>query len=273
MKNTTEPIKAAPTARGGTNLDGMRNILTDALYELGYDDTLVDTLIERNVIDFDRVDYTSHIIDQLEEHYGESALWGDFEGAVALEGLGASLTGELGKNWRTSKASTFQERIQHLITGPIEGLGMKVIACAQLRTDNILSEELESVKRYLAVDYREFGPYIPHVDIVIYNPTNSHVVAVIRCEVNLRRYMLGIVHWRFKLRTEENTASIKFYLVTTGIDETVEVIGLPPSARAIAETDLDGAYVLTAEALEESDKVKLFEHFIEDLKQVIEESQ
>ena len=272
MKNTTEPIKAAPTARSDGELSGMKNILTDALYELGYDDTLVDTLIERNVIDFSTVDYTSHIIYQLEEHYGEAALW-QLEDAVALEGLGAFLTGELGKNWRTSKASTFQERVQHLITEPIEELGMKVIACAQLRTANTLPEELENVKQYLAVDYREFGPYTPHVDIVIYNPTNSHVVAVIKCEVNLRKYMLGTVYWRFKLRMEENTASIKFYLVTTSIDETVEVIGLPPNARAIAETDLDGTYVLTAEPLEESDKVKLFEHFIEDLKQVIEESQ
>ena len=74
-------------------------------------------------------------------------------------------------------------------------------------------------------------------------------------------------------QTEENTASIKFYLVTTSIDETVEVIGLPPNARAIAETDLDGTYVLTTENLEESDKVKLFEHFIEDLKHVIGENQ
>ena len=272
MKNTDGSIKAAPTARSDGELSGMRNSLEDALYELGYDNTLVDTLIARNVIDFSTVDYTSHIIYQLEEHYGEAALW-QLEDAVALEGLGASLTGELGKNWRTSKASTFQERIQHVITEPIEELGMKVIACAQLRTANTLPEELENVKQHLVVDYREFGPYTPHVDIVIYNPTNSHVVSVIKCEVNLRRYMLGTVYWRFKLRTEENTASIKFYLVTTDINETVEVIGLPPNARAIAETDLDGTYVLTAEALEESDKVKLFEHFIEDLKQVIEESQ
>ena len=40
--------------------------------------------------------------------------------------------------------------------------------------------------------------------------------------------------------------------------------------RIIAEMDLDGTYVLTAEALEESDKVKLFEHFIEDLKRLLE---
>ena len=64
----------------------MRNSLEDALYELGYDNTLVDTLIARNVIDFSTVDYTRHIIYQLEEHYGEAALW-QLEDAVALEGV------------------------------------------------------------------------------------------------------------------------------------------------------------------------------------------
>ena len=36
--------------------------------------------------------------------------------------------------------------------------------------------------------------------------------------------------------------------------------------RAIVEVDLDGSYVLTEGEIEESNKVKLFEHFIEDLK-------
>ena len=68
-----EPIKAAPTAREQkTDLNAMKNILTDALYEIGYDDTLVSILIQRNVIDLDLVGYTSHIIYQLEEHYRES---------------------------------------------------------------------------------------------------------------------------------------------------------------------------------------------------------
>ena len=49
--------------------------------------------------------------------------------------------------------------------------------------------------------------------------------------------------------------------------------GEPLRERIIAEADLDGTYVLTTEALEESDKVKLFEHFIDDLKQVIGENQ
>ena len=79
------------------HLDGKKNILEDALYEMGYDGTLVDTLIERNVIDFSTVDYTSHIIYQLGEHYGESMVWSRLEDAVAFEGLAASLTGEIGR--------------------------------------------------------------------------------------------------------------------------------------------------------------------------------
>ena len=69
MKNTDQPIKAAPTARGGIHFDSRRNILEDALYEMGYDNMLVDPLIKRNVIDFSIVDYTSDIQYQLREHY------------------------------------------------------------------------------------------------------------------------------------------------------------------------------------------------------------
>ena len=87
-----KPIKAAPTAHGGTNLDGMRNILTDALYEMGYDDTLVDTLIVRNVIDFSTVNYTSDVMDDLIERYGESVLCGGLPDTVICEALDASLT-------------------------------------------------------------------------------------------------------------------------------------------------------------------------------------
>ena len=39
--------------------------------------------------------------------------------------------------------------------------------------------------------------------------------------------------------------------------------------RAIVEVDLDGSYVLIERKIEESNKVKLFEHFIDDLKRLI----
>ena len=269
----TKLIKAAPTARGETHLEGMRNILEDALYEMGYDGTLVDTLIERNVIDFSIVDYTSDIKYQLEEHYGESVLWGDLEDAIALEGSAASLTGELGKNWRTSEANTFQERIRDVIVAPIEKLGLKVVFRYDLVKSATLSEEVDSVKQHLTVDYGEYNSELPYVNLVIYAPENSRVIAVISCIVNLKPRIFDTVYWRLKLRENEDKASIKFYLITTDIDETLKIVDLPQKERAILEEDLDGIYVLTTSEIQQSDKVKHFEHFIQDFIQDVRESQ
>jgi type II restriction enzyme len=270
VDNTTEPIKAAPTARGDTNLDGRRNILTDALYEMGYDGTLVDILIERNVIDFSIVDYTSDVMDQLSEHYGESILWDNsLEDAVAFEVLTASLTGELGKNWSASENNTFQERIRDVIAKLIGKLGLKVVLRYDLVKSDTLSEELESVKRHLTIDYGEFNSDLPYVNLVIYTPENSRVIAVISCIVNLKSRIFDTVYWKLKFREDEDKASIKFYLITTDIDETLKIADLPKKGRAILEADLDGIYVLTASEFQQSDKVKLFEHFIDDFKQLL----
>ena len=273
MKNTDEPIKAAPTARDYTDLDSRRDFLADALYEMGYDSTLVDTLIERNVIDFSIVDYTSDIKYQLEERYGESILWDDsLEDAVACEILTASLTEELGNNWRASENNTFQERIRDVIAKLIGQLGLKVVLRYDLVKNDTLSEELENVKRHLTIDYGEFNSDLPYVDLVIYTPENSRVIAVISCIINLKPRIFDTVYWRLKFREDEDKASIKFYLITTDIDETLKIEDLPKKRRAILEAELDGIYVLTASEFQQSDKVKLFEHFIEDFKQVIKES-
>ena len=272
MKNTNEPIKAAPTARSDGELSGMKNILTDALYEMGYDDTLVDTLIARNVIDFSIVDYTDDIIDQLIEHYGESMVWTHLEDAVAFEELAASLTGKMERDWRAAEGSNFRERIRHIITDRLEDLGMRVVTRYELENSSTLSEELEGVKRHLTIDYGEFNSCLPDVDFVIYTPENSRVIAVISCVVKLKNRIIEKAYWKHKLLTYGNSASIKFYLITADIDKTLQIVDLPKRERVIAEVELDGTYVLTAEELEESDKVKLFEHFIEDLKQVIGEN-
>lgn len=273
MKNDTEPIKAAPTARTQSEIDGMKNILEDALYEMGCDDTLVDILIERDIIDFDTVSYTSHIKYQLEEHYGESVSWDCLEEVVACEGLDISLTGELGESWRASKGETFQERIRDMIAPSTEKLGMKIVFRYDLVKSATLSEELESVKRHLTIDYGESDSILPYIDIVIYNPENLRVVAVISCEVNLKNRAIGLAYWRFKLQADERTTDIKYYLITTDIDETLKIADVPRTGRTMLEADLDCTYVLTHEDVKESDKVKLFEHFIEDFKKVIEETQ
>ena len=227
MKIDTEPIKAAPTAHAQTGINGMKNILEDALYEMGYDNTLVDTLIERNVIDFNHVDYTSHVINQLIDHYGEVVLCGGLEEAVTFEDLDVSLIGELGRSWRTSKGNTFRKRIQSIITEPIERLGMKTITRCELEDNRGFSEELESVKQYLAIDSGKFNAYLPDVDIVIYSPENSRVIAIISCGVNLKNRAIDMAYWRLKLQVDPKTAAIKFYLITADIGRDSENCKLP----------------------------------------------
>jgi len=49
-----------------------------------------------------------------------------------------------------------------------------------------LSKELSQVKRNLSIDYGEFGLHLPDVDIIIYNPYNYKIIAVISSKVTLR---------------------------------------------------------------------------------------
>ena len=200
----TEPIKAAPTAHGDTNLDGRRNILTDALYEMGYDGTLVDILIERNVIDFNTVNYTSDVINDLIDHYGESVLCGGLPDAIICESLDASLTEELGRSWRASKGDTFRERVLHMIAEPIESLGLKVVECGKLEGRKLIPQ-LDAVKRNVVIDYGEFGMQLPDTDVIVYNPENSQIIAVISNRISVRECIAETVYWKIKLLESENT--------------------------------------------------------------------
>ncbi len=275
-----KPLVAAPTARGpiptprhgGRPLDGMRNLLSDTLYEIGYtpDPVLVDTLIARDVVDFRRAAYTSHVMDDLIEHYGEVVLCGGLEEAVILEDVGPELREADLLRWRALKGKRFEERIQHLLTEPIEAHGIKVISLRELERGASLSPELVAVNRNLSVDFGKFGFYLPDVDTVVYDPKNSKVIAVILSEVTSGWRIAKASYWRSKLLASKVTAHIKVYFVTLDRGEFLASTFLARKERAIAENELDGTYVLTSAILEESDKVKSFEHFVPDFKQLIE---
>ncbi len=180
--------------------------------------------------------------------------------------------GDHEQSWRAFKGKNFEKLIQHIITESIEALSMKVINGNKLERSKNLSLELSQVKRNLAIDYGEFGLHLPDVDIVVYNPQNRRVIALISSKVTLRERIAQTGYWKLKLLEDENTAHIKVYFITPDEDGTLTSTYLPKKGRAIVEIDLDGTYVLTDADLEESDNVKLFEHFIEDFKQLIEKN-
>lgn len=178
--------------------------------------------------------------------------------------------GDHEQSWRAFKGKNFEKLIQHIITESIEALGMKVINGNILERSKSLPYELSLVKRNLAINYGEFGLHLPDVDIVVYNPKNMRVIAVISSKVTLRERIAQTGYWKLKLLADETTEHIKVYFITPDEDGTLTTMYVPKKGRAIVEIDLDGTYVLTEANLEESDKVKLFEHFIEDFNQLIQ---
>jgi len=179
--------------------------------------------------------------------------------------------GDHEQSWRAFKGKNFEKLVQYIITDEVENLGLKVVNGNQLERNENLSNTLRQVKRNLAIDYGEFGFHLPDVDIIIYNPNDCKILVVISSKVTLRERIAQTGYWKLKLYQDEFTRHIKVFFITPDEDGTLTKKEPAKKGRAIVEVDLDGSYVLTEENIEESRKVKLFEHFIDDLKNLLEE--
>lgn len=153
----------------------------------------------------------------------------------------------------------------------LESLGLKVVEGNTLERTNSrnLSKELSQVKRNLLIDYGEFGAHLPDVDIIIYDPRTLKVIAVISSKITLRERIAQTGYWKLKLMQDEVTKHIKVFFITLDEDGTLKTKIPAKKGRAIVEVDTDGSYVMCKEEVEESDKVKMFDKFIEDLKKLI----
>lgn len=174
------------------------------------------------------------------------------------------------QSWRAFKGKNLEKLIVHIIKEEVENLGLKVIegnSLERTKSSN-LSKELSAVKRNLLIDYGEFGSHLPDVDIIIYNPKNCEVIAAISSKVTLRERIAQTGYWKIKLASDKVTEHIKVYFVTPDEDKTLTIKKPAKKGRAIVEVDTDGSYVLSETEIEESNKVKMFNKFIEDLKTI-----
>ena len=171
------------------------------------------------------------------------------------------------QSWRAFKGKNLEKLIEYIIVEEVRNLGLDVINGNSLeRTSSTnLPKLLSTVKRNLFVDYGEFGAHLPDVDIIIFNPFNGKVIAVLSCKVTLRERIVQTGYWKIKLSSDKVTEHIKVYFVTPDEDGTLTVKQPVKKGRAIVEKDLDGSYVLSETTIEESDKVKMFDNFIDDL--------
>jgi len=182
-----------------------------------------------------------------------------------------SPSGDHEQSWRAFKGKNLEKLIIYLIVDEVRALGLEVINGNSLeRTgDGNLTAQLERVKRNLVIDYGEFGMHLPDVDLVVFEPKTSKVIAVLSSKVTLRERVAQTGYWKFKLKEGKLTNKIKVFFLTLDEDGTLTRKKPSKKGRAIVETDLDGTYVMTEANIVESDKVKLLDKFIDDLKKLI----
>ena len=175
------------------------------------------------------------------------------------------------QSWRAFKGKNLEKVIEYIITDEVTALGLQVVNGNSLERTNgkNLSKELSQLKRNLTVDYGEFGSHLPDVDLIIYDPKTSKVVAVLSSKVTLRERIAQTGYWKIKLASDEATKHIKVYFVTPDEDGTLTIKKPTKKGRAIVEVDTDGSYVLSETNIEESTKVKMFDKFIDDLKKLL----
>lgn len=172
------------------------------------------------------------------------------------------------QSWRAFKGKNLEKLVLYIIKDEVENLGLKVLDGNTLERTNSknLSEELSRIKRNLLIDYGEFGSHLPDVDIVIYEPKNCRIIAVISSKVTLRERIAQTGYWKIKLSQDKITKHIKVFFITPDEDRTLSIHKPAKKGRAIVEVDTDGSYVMSEEDIEESDKVKKFDKFLIDLK-------
>jgi len=175
------------------------------------------------------------------------------------------------QSWKAFKGKNLEKLVVYMIRDEVKSLGLKIVGGNTLERTNSsnLPEELSRVKRNLLIDYGEFGSHLPDVDIIIYNPKDCKIIAVISSKVTLRERVAQTGYWKIKLSQDKITKHIKVFFITPDEDRTLSIREPAKKGRAIVEIDTDGTYIMSEEGIEESDKVKKFDKFISDLRSLM----
>jgi len=180
-------------------------------------------------------------------------------------------SGDHEQSWRAFKGKNYEKLVLHIIKKEVENLGLKIVDGN--RMEKTLSKnlplELNQVKRNLLIDYGEFGSHLPDVDLIIYQPKSCKVIAVISSKITLRERIAQTGYWKIKLSDDDLTKHIKVLFITPDEDNTLSTKRPAKKGRAIVEIDTDGAYIMSETSVEESNKVKMFDKFIPDLRKLL----
>lgn len=177
------------------------------------------------------------------------------------------------QSWKGFKGKNLEKLIIYIIKDEVESLGLKIVKGDTLErtSPKNLSEELSKVKRAVSVNYGEFGLHLPDADVIIYDPKTLRIVAILSSKSTLRERIAQTGYWKIKLSQDPVTKNIKVLFITPDEDGDLTYKFPTKKNRAIVELDTNGGYVMSETRVEESENVKMFDKFIEDLKRFLNE--
>ncbi len=172
--------------------------------------------------------------------------------------------GDIGQAWRSWIGHNFEKLALHILSKLIDeaGLQLKLIQGSILERQQT-DVQLSQVKRNILVDFGEFGCFMPDADIVIYDPSDSSVKAIISCKISLRERIAQTGYWKLRLRSCPITQHIRMFFITPDRDRIIIKEGINKS-KAILLHELDAAYILRENLVEQYNLRKL-EWIKEDL--------
>jgi len=209
--------------------------------------------------------HVSEIFEEARERYKREYLSSPRAARLRVQGK----TPDAEQSWKAFKGKNFEKLIWRVIDGELgSSLNLCCIPGGKLGRKK-LSPELGKVYRNLLVRYGQWS-LLPDADLVVYDPRTCQVVGIISCKITLRERIAQTAYWKLKLASDPLTMHIKGYFITADEDkDLVKGLNNPKVSRnrIIVEHELDGTYVLRE--VEESERVKPFPEFIEDIKKVI----
>lgn len=172
--------------------------------------------------------------------------------------------GDMGQSWRSWNGQNFEKLMIHILSRLIDDAGIPL----ELIQGSILEKQqndtmLCKVKRNILVDLGIYGCHMPDADIVVYDPSDASVKAIISCKISLRERIAQTAYWKLRLRSCPVTRHIKMFFLTPDKDKTLENEKIDKS-KAIVLHELDVAYILRENFVEQHNLRRL-ERITEDL--------
>lgn len=182
-----------------------------------------------------------------------------------------------GQKWRNESGTMLELLVIYFLHKEITRLGYDITTDDEISSSD--SGILEKVGHNIVLKYGKYY-ILPDSDIVIYNPKTAKVKAIISCKASVRERFAQTLYWKVKLSANERTKNIKMYFVTVDKEYNVKKTGFkkpsldiqvnkePTKPRILLEYEMDGVYV-TRDMKNESEKVKMFDKFIDDLESLL----